>query len=79
MKDDITFDKQFDLELRKAEKNVAPNGTALLFMGQNRGHEEDWEKKNLDNIKMWYWRKMEKLMWTDKKSDHAVLRQDNKS
>jgi hypothetical protein len=36
---------------------------ALLYMVQRPGHLRKLELKNLENLEIWCWRRMEKIKW----------------
>jgi hypothetical protein len=65
------FASTLDLELRKKLVKCYTWGIALYGT-------ETWmlwavDRKHLESFEMWYWRKMEKISWTDHVRNEEVL------
>ena len=45
---------------------------ALLYTAQRPGHQENWSRGIL-SFKMWCWRRMEKIKWSEKVTNGEVL------
>ena len=45
----------------------------LPYMAQRPGHQENWSGSIWKAFKMWYWRRMEKIKWSEKVTNEQDL------
>jgi adenine specific DNA methylase Mod len=60
------FTSKLDLELRK--KLVKGYIWSIALYGA-----ETWTLQKLESYELWWWRRMEKISWTDRVNNEAVL------
>jgi hypothetical protein len=65
------FTSKLDLELRK--KLVTFYIWSIALYGAETWTLQKLDQKNLESFEMWCWRRMEKISWTDRLNNEAVL------
>jgi hypothetical protein len=65
------FTRKLDLELRK--KLVKCYIWSITLYGAEIWSLRKLDQKYLENFEMWCWRRMEKISWTDRVNNEAVL------
>jgi hypothetical protein len=60
----VHYPSKMDLELRK--KLVKSNIWSIALYGAETGMLRAVDQKNLKSFEMWWWRRMEKISWTDR-------------
>jgi len=67
------FTSTLDLELRK--KPVKRDTWGIALYGAETWTLRAVDQKHLESIEMWYWRRMEKISWTDHVRNEVFLSQ----